>query len=254
MAWFGKLIGGSLGLMFGGPLGMIAGIAFGHMIDKAGALPERQHTGHASSLDQRQMLFFVGAFSMLAKIAAIDGTITKAERQRVITFIRTDLRLGLEQEELALRIFDAAASSEESFDRLALQFVQAFRFEPNILQTMIDILVQVAAADGTVSLAEEALIKRAAQIFGIASSYVDHLIARYSPKADPLEKAYSILGVSSSATDDQIKAAYRKLSREFHPDALAAKGMGEEFTAHATAKFREIQEAWESIKNVRAIK
>ncbi len=254
MAWFGKLVGGSIGLLFGGPLGMIAGIAFGHMFDKAGALPEQQRTVHASSLDQRQMLFFVGAFSMLAKIASIDGAITKAERARVIAFIRSDLRLGSEQEELALRIFDAAASSEESFDRLALQFVQAFRFEPNILQTMVDILVQVAAADGTVSLAEEALIKRAAQIFGIAVSYVDHLIARYRGKVDPLQAAYSILGVDSGATDDQVKAAYRKLSREFHPDALAAKGMGEEFTAHATGKFREIQGAWESIKGARGIK
>jgi len=254
MAWFGKLIGGSIGLLFGGPLGMIAGIAFGHMFDKAGMLPEQQRTGYASALDQRQMLFFVGAFSMLAKVAAIDGEITKAERERVIAFIRSDLRLSGEQEELALRIFDVAASSQESFDRLALQFVQAFRFEPNILQTMIDILVQVAAADGTVTLAEEALIKRAAQIFGIAVSYIDHLIARAAPKADPLVKAYNTLGVDSSATDDQVKAAYRRLSREFHPDALAAQGLGEEFTAHSTAKFREIQGAWQAIKDVRRIK
>jgi DnaJ like chaperone protein len=254
MAWFGKLVGGSFGLLFGGPLGMIAGIAFGHMFDKAGSLPQQKRATQASALDQRQMLFFVGAFSMLAKIAAIDGAVTKAERQRVITFIRSDLRLGGEQEELALRIFDTAASREESFDRLALQFMQAFRFEPNILQTVVDILVQVAAVDGRVTLAEEALIKRAAQIFGISVSYIDHLIARYSPTADPLVKAYNILGVDSTATDDQVKAAYRRLSREFHPDALAAKGMGEEFTAHATAKFREIQGAWQAIKDARGIK
>ncbi|HPZ16328.1 MAG TPA: TerB family tellurite resistance protein [Sphaerochaeta sp.] len=253
MAWLGKLIGGWAGFFFGGPLGMIAGIAFGHMFDKAGTVPKQQR-GSVSSLEQRQMLFFVGAFSMLAKIAAIDGSVSSSERSRVIAFIRNDLRLGKEQEELALRIFDTAASSEESFDRLALQFGQTFRYEPNILQTMVDILVQVAAADGTVTLAEQALINRAAQIFGIAATYVDHLIARYSPKADPYEKAYSILGVDKSATDDQVKSAYRKLSREFHPDALAAKGMGEEFTAHATAKFREIQGAWETIKDARGIK
>jgi len=251
MAWFGKLVGGSIGLLFGGPLGMIAGIAFGHMFDKAGTVEGRTYT---SSLDQRQMLFFVGAFSLLGKVASIDGSVSNVERQKVISFIRSDLKLAQPQEQLALKIFDTAIESEESFDRLALQFVQAFRFEPTILQVVIDILVQVAAADGQVTVAEEALIRRAAQIFGLAMGYIDLLIARYSPKADPHAKAYNILGISRTASDDEVKAAYRKLSHQFHPDTLASQGMGEEFTAHATAKFREIQEAWETIKEQRAIR
>lgn len=253
MAWFGKLVGGSIGLLFGGPLGMIAGIAFGHMVDKAGSTAQSQQA-YASPLEQRQMLFFVGAFSMLAKIASVDGAISASERGRVLSFIRHDLGLSAQQEELALRIFDTAAASEESFDRLAIQCAQTFRFEPNILETLITIFVQVAAADGVVTLAEEALITRAAQIFGIPASAVGNLFARYRAKDDPYEKAYSILGVESSATDEEIKAAYRRLSRQFHPDTLAAKGLGEEFNAHATAKFREIQQAWETIKKARAIR
>jgi DnaJ like chaperone protein len=248
MSWFGKLVGGSIGLFFGGPLGMIAGIAFGHMFDTA---PQKRET---SALDQRQMLFFVGTFSMLGKVAAIDGAVSAAERERVISFIRTSLRLPSEQETIALRIFEAAATSEESFDQMALQLRSAFRFEPNILQLVLDILIQVALADGRVTTAEEALIRRAAQIFSISMGYVDQLIGRYAATADPLEKAYRVLGVAPTATDDEIKRAYRTLSREFHPDTLASKGMGEEFIPRAEAQFREIQGAWDVLKRERGIR
>ncbi|MDD4431966.1 MAG: TerB family tellurite resistance protein, partial [Bacteroidales bacterium] len=107
MAWLGKLFGGAVGFMFGGPLGMIAGIAFGHMFDKADEVPYQQSQRTAyTTLDREQMLFFVGAFSMLARIAAADGSVSTHERQKVVEFIRSDLRLGLREEEAALRVFD----------------------------------------------------------------------------------------------------------------------------------------------------
>lgn len=259
MAWLGKLFGGAVGFMFGGPLGMIAGIAFGHMFDKAddisGQIPYQQSQRTAyTTLDREQMLFFVGAFSMLARIAAADGTVSTHERQKVVEFIRSDLRLGLREEEAALRVFDAALTGGGTFDQFAAQFYQNFSHAQNILQLMIDIFYRVAAADGQINRSEEEMIRRAAQIFHLPDSFVEMLCNRYGGCANASDKAYAILNVTRAATDDEIKRAYRKLSIEFHPDTLAAKGMGEEFLAHATAKFREIQQAYESIKKERGIK
>jgi DnaJ like chaperone protein len=263
MAWFGKLFGGTLGFMFGGPLGMIAGLAFGHMFDKAGEYPgagqqqgnpfQERATSFYASQDQSQMMFFVGAFSMLARIASVDGKVTGSEQQKVEEFIRRDLNLGQREHDAALRVFDTALTGGGTFDQFATQFYENFSQAPNILQVMIDIFYRVAAADGKVNKAEEDMIRRGATIFHIPSYFVDSLCRKYGG-CSLSEHAYAVLNLSSTATDEEVKKAYRKMSIEFHPDTLATKGMGEEFLAHATAKFREIQEAYDEIKKERGIK
>ena len=258
MAWLGKLFGGTFGFMFGGPLGMIAGIAFGHMFDKAGDVgSQSQYSRSATSyttLDREQMLFFVGAFSMLARIASADGSVSVNERQKVLEFIRHDLRLGPREEDAALKVFDAALTGGGTFDQFAAQFYQNFSHAPNILQLMVDIFYRVAAADGQINRSEEELIRRGARIFRLPDSFVEMLCNRYGGCQDASEKAYATLNLSRSATDEEVKRAFRKLSIEFHPDTLAAKGMGEEFLPHATKKFREIQQAYEEIKKERGLR
>ena len=72
------------------------------------------------------------------------------------------------------------------------------------------------------------------------------------PKAT--SKAYETLGLTESASDEDVKKAYRKLTLEFHPDTIAGKGLSGEFTEFATKRFREIQEAYEEIRKERGIK
>ncbi len=258
MGWLGKLFGGTVGFMFGGPLGMIAGIAFGHMFDKAGTAGTtytQQDTGRFyTTQDREQMIFFVGAFSMLARIAAADGSVSASERQKVIEFIRRDLRLGYQEEEVALKVFDTALQGNGTFDQFASQFYQNFSHATNILQLMIDIFYRVAAADGNISSAEEAMIRRAAGIFHLPNSFVDAVCNQYGGCSTASDRSYAVLNLTRNATDEEVKRAFRKMSIEFHPDTLAAKGMGEEFLPRATAKFREIQEAYEQIKKERGIK
>ena len=88
MGWIGKLIGGAMGLAIGGPLGMIAGIAFGNLFDRAGQMSGQQEgsipfgdMNRLSAEQQSQMVFFVGAFSMLARIATVDGRLLPEEQQ-----------------------------------------------------------------------------------------------------------------------------------------------------------------------------
>ena len=58
---------------------------------------------------------------------------------------------------------------------------------------------------------------------------------------------YSVLGVSRDASDDEIKKAYRKLSRKYHPDA----NINNPNKAQAEEKFKEVQQAYEQIMKER---
>jgi len=253
MAWLGKIVGGTMGLFLGGPLGLIAGIAFGNLFDSSSRSSSfTEGYSEFTQTDQTKMVFFVGAFSMLAKIATADGSMVQQERQKVEEFITHDLKLNLSEREAAVRVFNAALSNHSTtFDQFASQFYQNFSSERSLIELMMDVLVRVAAADGTISTAEMNHINSAARLFNISRSMLDAIIRQYSSSAAAPSKAYSVLNLTPDATDAEVKKAYRKMSIEFHPDTVASKGLPEEFTRFATEKFRAISEAYEAIKKER---
>ncbi|NCB02289.1 MAG: molecular chaperone DnaJ [Spirochaetia bacterium] len=255
MAWLGKIVGGTMGFFLGGPLGLIAGVAFGNLFDSANKVERSTiDSSSFSSVDQTQMVFFVGAFSMLAKMATSDGSMVSSERAKVEEFITQDLRLAGPERQAAIKVFNASLTSSGTFEQFALQFYQNFAHERTILELLMDVLVRVAAADGAISSQEKVLLDNAAHIFRIPESLLASIINRYSSVSASPSKAYSVLNLTPSATDEEVKKAYRKLSIEFHPDTIASKGLPEEFTRFATEKFRAISDAYEAIKKERGLK
>lgn len=261
MSWLGKIIGGTLGFFLGGPFGMIAGAVFGHMFDKSSDYANGQ--GSRNTENQRyffyntgynrsQMVFFVGAFSMLAKLAAADGSVSEDARRKVNEFMISDLHLTGQSYQYANDIFNQALSQDSTFENLADQFYRNFRTAPQILNTMIDIFYRVAMADGRISANEERLIDYATRAFQIPQSIIDSIKRTY--RVSGSHKAYAVLGVEETATEAEIKKAYRKLILEYHPDTVASKGMADEFKDYAAKRFREIQEAYETICRERGIK
>jgi DnaJ like chaperone protein len=249
MSWFGKIVGGTIGLALGGPLGAIAGAAFGHFFDKANQVYLEGGGGPTlSPIEGAQMTFFVATFSMLAKLARADGQITRDEIATIENFIRHELRLSAQSRQVAIRIFEAAKDAPDSFEDYARQFHATFHGNPQLLEFMLDILMRVAMADGRLSTEEEQLIHGAARVFGFSEQRFDHLRSRFGGTDD---LAYQVLGVGPDARDEEIKHRYRTLVKEYHPDRIAAKGLPEEFTRFAQDKFREIQTAYETIKKER---
>ncbi len=251
MGWMGKIVGGTLGMALGGPLGAIFGAAFGHAFDTS-----PQQVGHAESRrlspgEQSQFTFFVAAFSMLAKLAKADGVVTNEEVESVESFMINDLRLTPQSRNVAMNIFNTAIDSPENFSQFAAQFYNKFALQPQMLELMIDILIRVAVADGKLSRGEEALIEKAVRIFNFQQSRFEQLKSKYIKVVD---KFYAVLGCDRSDSSEKIKKQYRKLVHEYHPDKIAAKGLPEEFTKFAEDKFREIQQAYESIKQERGLK
>ena len=249
MSWFGKLTFGSLGLFFGGPLGAIAGAALGHhLIDKRqgtsarlfGA-PQEPRIDYA---EQAQAAYFISLFSILGKIAKIDGVVTRNEIAVVQTFIK-GLQIPEMQRRFAKQIFNEAKKSEYSLEDFAVQLYQATRDHPTILLSFVDLLFRVVAADGTFHPAEESALKSIARIFGISEEQYNNLKAAYF---DDLSKYYAVLNCTPESSNEEIQSHYKKLVKDFHPDTIVSKGLPEEFTDFAARRFREIHDAYEKIR------
>lgn len=251
MGWIGKIVGGAIGFALGGPLGAIAGATFGHAFDvnEEGGTEQRE-ISHLSEGEREQLTFFVAAFSMLAKLAQADGSISEKETAAIERFMAQDLNLDQASRNVAANIFLNARRSPETFESFARQFYNQFQFRPQILSLMVDIMLRVSVADGHFSPAEENLILAAVGIFHFGNEDYRKLKSRYVSDA---EKYYGILGCDRTDPDDKIKKQYRKLVQEYHPDKIAAKGLPEEFIKFAGDKFREIQEAYEKVKKERGI-
>jgi len=251
MGWMGKVVGGTIGFALGGPLGAVAGAVFGHAFDKNQQMEGDGRLPYLSSHEEANMTFFVAVFSMLAKLARVDGYVSRAEIDTIERFMNEDLRLSPQSRNAAVGIFQTALDSPQSFEDYAAQFYQQFRMQPQILEFMIDILFRVSVADGKLTDESEALIRSAARIFGIGEERYGRIRSVY---ASDIERYYAVLGVAKAAPPDQVKKAYRRLVQEYHPDKIAAKGLPEEFTRFAQDKFREIQEAYEKVKADKGIR
>jgi DnaJ like chaperone protein len=248
MGIIGKIVGGTIGFALGGPLGAVAGAVFGHAFDSENMAIEQSQRAQPSMLEETQLAFFVGTFSMLAKLAKADGRVRKEEIDTIESFALNDLGLTPSSREIAFNIFRAALDSPASFEDFAMQFYGHFRNQPQMIEMMVDILLRVAVADGSMDLAEETLILSAARIFRFDQNRLNQLKSRYIASSD---KFYDILGCSRQDTDETVKRHYRHLVQTYHPDKIAGKGLPEEFTQLAQDKFREIQEAYEAIKKER---
>lgn len=253
MGWFGKIVGGTIGFALGGPLGAVAGAAFGHAFDKneETGYPGQGRGARLSMGESAQMTFFVATFSMLAKITGVDGHISKEEIDSIENFMRQDLNLSPGSRQAAIDIFHAAGSSPQTFQDFAVQFYNAFQYQPRLLEMMIDVLLRVSVSDGNLSDTEERLILSAVDIFGFSDETYRKLRSKYIAES---EKYYAVLGCSRSDPVDRIKKQYRKLVFEYHPDKIISKGLPDEFVKLAHDKFREIQEAYEYIRKERGIK
>ena len=249
MGIIGAVVGSSIGRSFSSYSGRTGG-AFNQFNRFQGTGGYGRQQASFSDTQNNSRLFFSTLFSMLGKLSVADGRISDEEKQTIFHFMRQDLRLDPVSQQAAMEIFNAAARSGEPFGSYARQFYQAFSGNAQFMELLLDILLRVAAADGNIHPEEERMIQEAVRIFGYSQTSYDRLKSKYA-KTTSSSASYGILGCSPSDPDDVVKKAYRTKASEFHPDRVAAKGLPEEFTQFANDRFREIQEAWESVKKER---
>ncbi|MCF7935604.1 MAG: co-chaperone DjlA [Synergistales bacterium] len=263
MSWWGKVLFGGVGAALGGPLGAIIGGALGHqMID---AKSQGQVTGRQKT----EAAFFAAYFSSLGKIAKADGRVSPEEVAVVEDIISRRLRLNPEGRRAAIAIFNEAKSTEVPIGQYVRQFGEIFRYDREACTTFLLALIEVAAADHRLHQAELDCLYEAEEALRLPRGTVDAYLGRAGAGAgsgsdrqaeapgqeeQSLKEAYTILDCFPEMGNDEIKAAYRRKIKEFHPDTIQSKGLPAEFTDFANEQLARINRAYERIARERGMK
>lgn len=260
MSWWGKLIGGTFGFMLGGPLGALLGAALGHNFDRGLGDFRSGNFGFGVDVEQIQSAFFTATFSMMGYLAKADGLVTRDEIAMAETVMR-QMHLSSQQKKVAISLFDRGKAQDFPVDEVLTQFRQVCHRRTNLLQMFLEILIATALADGAIHGVEKRILQETAEALGFSRAQLEailqrqqagaHLQGQRPDSAAALADAYKLLGVSKSASDAEVKKAYRRLISQHHPDKLVSKGLPEEMMALANKKTMEIKEAYELIKKSR---
>lgn len=255
MSIFGIILGGTAGLIaLGGPLGALLGAAAGHAVGRWRRKKTKAASGEelpAESGDQRlatrRIAFTVAAIALGAKMAKADGVVTRDE----VDAFKQVFHVPQDEMQNVGRIFDQARKSSLGYEAYAEQIAGMFRRQPTVLEELLDGLFHIAKADGRVIDEEIDYLRSVATIFGFDAAKFARIRASHlgADKTDP----FVVLGVAHDAPNAEIKAAYRKLVRDNHPDRLIAKGMPKEFVDIATDKLAAINSAYDRVAHERGI-
>ena len=243
MAKFGKWVGLGLGWALGGPIGGILGLAVGSIFDSGTTAT----AGRPRDIQGRTLRGDYAA-SLLVLIAAVmkaDGRVMKSELDYVKRYFTT--RFGEDTASEAVIMLRDILKQEIPLRDVTQQLSQ--RLDYSYRLEMLHFLFGIAASDGSVSDAENAVIQRIAGFMNITDSDFQSIHAMFVSQSDA---SYKILEIDPTASDDEVKKAYRRMAMKYHPDKVSH--LGEDFKQVAHEKFKKVQAAYDQIKKERGIK
>lgn len=243
MSSFGKWIGGGLGFVLGGPIGALIGFGLGSMLDNTSVNISSSGLG-ASNTNEGD--FKVSLLVLVACVMKADGRIDKSELAVVKKFLVANFG---EQGALdALQVLKRLLDQDINESEVAAQIGHNLNYSSKL--QLLHLLFDIAYADGEVVASELDTILRIADHFRIDRLDFESLKAPYM-KAKDVNWAYKALEIEPTATEEEIKKAYRRMAMKYHPDKV--NDLGEEIKKSATEKFRSINDAYENIKKQRGI-
>ncbi len=246
MANFTKWLGVGLGWTLGGPIGAVLGYVLGSFVDgfSEGDIKQaRQIPGRSRTTDSGD--FEISLLILAAVVIKADGKVDKKE----LDFVRSSFigMYGQEKASKAFKLFGGIIQKNDISTRQVCIQIRQHMTHASRLQ-LLHFLFGIAKADGFVGEAEIDTIKRISVYLYISNRDFESIKAMFY---DASGNAYKILEITKSATDTEVKKAYRKLVKKHHPDKL--RHLGEEYQKGAEDKFRQIQKAYEQIQKERGM-
>jgi DnaJ like chaperone protein len=237
MGKWGKWIGGGLGWAFLGPLGAILGFVLGSVLDGA-----QQGEG---SVRTTQGDFSVSLLVLLAAVMKADGTVKRSELDFVKQYLVRSV--GEDHAREAVRMLRDILKQTIPVVDVSRQ-IKMYLDYPGRLQ-LLHLLYGLSGADGQFHPKELEMIELIAVNMGVSEADRSSIRSMFVPDTNA---AYKILEIDPSATDDEVKKAYRKMAVKYHPDKVSY--LGEEYQRSAKEKFQKIQEAYDQIRKERGMK
>lgn len=246
MANFSKWLGAGLGWTFAGPIGGILGFVLGSFVDEfsEGELTDFKKDIYRGSTTQSGD-FEISLLVLAALVIKADGGVDKRE----LDFVRSSFisMYGKERANKAFKLFKGFMSKQQISTRQVCLQINRHMNHPARLQ-LLHFLFGVAKSDGTVTEKELHKIATIAGYLNINMRDFNSIKAMFY---DEVDSSYKILEIEKSASDAEVKKAYRKMVKKYHPDKL--RGLGEEHLKGAEEKFRQVQRAYEHIQKERGL-
>ena len=254
---WGKVIGAFLGLIFGGLPGAVFGALIGHAVDSVA--PQVV----VINLEASQKAFYRALFSTMGHLAKADGRVSEREIA-VAQGVMSRMQLNRSQRRLAIELFNQGKQPGYELATTLRAFYQVCGSQPALLRMFVEILLDAALADGKLDTAAVAVMITICNNLGISQVELQRMVsmrhnaAGYRRQArQPLRARsdpYQVLGVSQSASDREIKQAYRRLISQHHPDKLVSRGLPKEMMDLAKDKTAELTAAYDDIKKRRKMR
>lgn len=249
----GKWIGGFLGWVTLGPIGALLGFWFGAAvdgyIDRTRQVGDDAQTGSTGayrrstySASEQRNSFLVSLLVLSAAVIKADGKTLQSELDYVRDFVRKNFGDAAVPE--AMRMLQELCRQDVNIYQVGPQIARYMNYSQRL--QLFHYLTQIALADGEFHKSEKGVLEAIGATIGLSQTDISSVISMFYKETN---SAYTVLGVSPSASDDEVRAAYRKMAMKNHPDKVAT--LGPDVQKAAAEKFRQVQEAYEAIKRER---
>jgi DnaJ like chaperone protein len=273
MKYMGRIIGMLFGYLMARTIGAIIGFIIGYFFDKAfqqqamiqGLLHGKGHR------EKTQAAFLKATFQIIGNVAKADGRVSPTEIQEAERIMR-QLQLNADARKAAIGFFQEGKAHDFNLDTSLNELISVIKNQHLLISMFIEIQLQAAYAEGFLTDAKRARLVYVSERLGFDRVAFARLNSMYQAEekfkdyqrnhyhqqykkahgGSAITEAYKVLGIDRSATDAEVKKAYRKLMSTHHPDKLIAQGLPPEMVRLATEKTQEIKAAYELIVETRA--
>lgn len=234
---YGKWIGGGLGWAFGGPIGAILGFAMGSMF-------EGMSSGKYAYQGTPRGDFAMSLLVLSAAVMKADQKVLRSELDYVRAFFYR--QFGETEGARLIQMLGEIIKQDINVQEVSVQVGQYMDYSSKL--QLLHFLFGIAAADNQYHPLEVSVIEQISGYMGISRADYQSIHAMFVK--DP-HWAYEVLEITESATDAEVKQAYREMAKKHHPDKVAH--LGEDIKKAATEKFQQISAAYEEIRKKRGM-